>query len=637
MLLDVFQTAPAAFLAELLLKGAAVVLAAGIAIRFARRSSASQRHTIWTVALVILALLPLGLISAPELRLRAPARAPMASGAPSPTAAHGLSADETTIATSGYADRIDWHEPVAPSVDVTTTGASFVRPERKATNILAGWIRLSILAVWGSGVLVLLFLSGRSRLRVAMITRFGSTPAESREREYVLDCARALGMRRRPRVLVTHWTSVPVTWGSLRPVLLLPPGVEFWSEERMRVAVRHELAHVSRHDYVWQSVADIAIACHWPNPFAWVARRAMRQEQERACDDAVLLGGTTSPEYAEHLVEIARTSSSPRPSLTRTASRESELGQRVSDILNSSFNRAPLSAPSATVGVATALLLGLGVAGATFAAAPTTPGSVEEIWALTGDRSPEAFEVLLAQLADADPQRRGVAALSLGERGDPAAVQPLISAVTDVDPYVRENAAVALVNFGGPGPTRAVVQLTSDDLPSVRAVAAWVLGQVGSAEAAEALFRLIDAEPDPHTRHMAVMAATRIADVDVLPRFIERLATADSSRRTDLAMGLGLSGDPRALSALAELATTDESEQVRGTAVRALERIDDPGRIDVWLAAMSDSRWRVRNQALLQLAALEEDRARQAVFDALRDPEHQVRLNAAWALDEPFR
>jgi len=630
MLAEIFGSPPAAFLLELILKGTAVLAIAGVLVRIAHNASASYRHAIWAASLVVLALLPLGVLFAPEFRLPAPSFG--VSEAPLPTMVQA-SEDPAPAFVRGHTPAFS-DRGTAASESGTLSAAT---PSGSDTSRLGGYLRLAILATWALGVLAFLLINARARLRIAMITRFGSTPAESREQKLVAKGSRVLGLSRRPEVRVTHWTTLPVTWGILRPVLLLPPSVEFWSDARMRVAIHHELAHVRRRDYLWQAAADLATALQWLNPLAWFARRAMRREQERACDDQVLEQGTSSPEYAEHLVEIARAVGSRRGGRVVGPHRQSELGLRIQGLLEPAYSRTRLTSVPAWGMAAIALLLGLGISGATFAPPPTTPQNTQELWALTTDKSPEALDVLLTQLEDPDPERRGLAALSLGERRDDEARRPLIAALSDPDPFVRENAAVALVGFGGSEAIRAVVRLTGDSVTSVRSVSTWVLGELGSEVALRALLALIDVESDAHTRSMAVAAVTRITDQDFVPHLVSRLATPDETLRLDLVHALGMSAEPAVVPVLTEIIVRDESPMVRGTAIRALGEIDDPGRLDAWLAAMADSTWQVRNQSLLQLATLEEPRAHDAVIEALRDSQHQVRLNAAWALERMRR
>src|SRR5262249_36577705 len=99
---------------------------------------------------------------------------------------------------------------------------------------------------------------------------------------------------------------MPMTWGWLRPVVLLPVEAGQWTPQRKEIVLRHELAHVKRWDCLSQFIAQTACAVYWFNPLVWVAERRMCVERERACDDLVLEGGWKASDYASHLLEIAQ-------------------------------------------------------------------------------------------------------------------------------------------------------------------------------------------------------------------------------------------------------------------------------------------------------------------------------------------
>ena len=124
--------------------------------------------------------------------------------------------------------------------------------------------------------------------------------------ELARDAAQKLGLRRRVTILRSNRAVMPIPWGWLRPVVLLPSQADLWPPERRRDVLLHELAHVRRLDCLTQQLAQIACAFYWFNPLAWLAARRMRIERERACDDIVLLAGSSASDYAAHLLEIAR-------------------------------------------------------------------------------------------------------------------------------------------------------------------------------------------------------------------------------------------------------------------------------------------------------------------------------------------
>ena len=153
-----------------------------------------------------------------------------------------------------------------------------------------------------------------------------------------LDVATAtLGIVRTPRLVVSPDVSMPFTCGFMRATLVVPESAEEWSDERIDVVLRHELAHVARRDCLVQAMTQAALAVYWFHPLAWVAARHLRSERERACDDLVLATGTRGTTYAEHLLDIARsatTDSSPLAAAALAMARPSELEGRLLAILD---------------------------------------------------------------------------------------------------------------------------------------------------------------------------------------------------------------------------------------------------------------------------------------------------------------
>ena len=98
--------------------------------------------------------------------------------------------------------------------------------------------------------------------------------------------------------------SGPFTYGVFRPIVFLPYDAENWSEDALRRALRHELEHLSRADWLMHCLARMACAVYWFHPLVWIAWRRLSLEAERACDDAVLLR-ENAVEYASFLINVA--------------------------------------------------------------------------------------------------------------------------------------------------------------------------------------------------------------------------------------------------------------------------------------------------------------------------------------------
>ncbi len=140
-------------------------------------------------------------------------------------------------------------------------------------------------------------------------------------------------------------TSMPLTWGIFRPVIVLPSSAAQWHEDRRRMVLSHELAHISRHDWILQICAELTRAIYWFHPFVWLAAAQLRQESERASDDAVLRSGIAPSNYASQLLDLARTlENTGRAWSTALAiACPSNLERRFAAMLNPSINRSRLS------------------------------------------------------------------------------------------------------------------------------------------------------------------------------------------------------------------------------------------------------------------------------------------------------
>lgn len=119
------------------------------------------------------------------------------------------------------------------------------------------------------------------------------------------DCCEELGLKR-PEVLMSSRMRGPAAVGVLRPVVLLPESFAERSECELEAVLWHELAHVSRRDYLailLCRLATLPIAYH---PAAYAIWRRVRQTREMACD-ALAAAKLGSPvEYARSLVGLAK-------------------------------------------------------------------------------------------------------------------------------------------------------------------------------------------------------------------------------------------------------------------------------------------------------------------------------------------
>jgi TonB family protein len=104
-------------------------------------------------------------------------------------------------------------------------------------------------------------------------------------------------------VRISEHVSSPATFGA---VILVPPGAQTWSAEKLDAVLTHERAHVRAGDGFWSWVAQLHAALFWFTPFAWWIQRRLETLAETTSDDAVLIARHDPADYAALLLEFAR-------------------------------------------------------------------------------------------------------------------------------------------------------------------------------------------------------------------------------------------------------------------------------------------------------------------------------------------
>lgn len=95
----------------------------------------------------------------------------------------------------------------------------------------------------------------------------------------------------------------PATIGWRRPLVILPNDWREWTDAERRVVLAHEIAHISRGDYLTGLLSQFSLALHFYHPLIhWLARR-LRLEQELAAD---ALGAEVAGGRETYLITLAQ-------------------------------------------------------------------------------------------------------------------------------------------------------------------------------------------------------------------------------------------------------------------------------------------------------------------------------------------
>jgi beta-lactamase regulating signal transducer with metallopeptidase domain len=240
-----------------------------IALAFAvcaltRHARASFRHAVYAALFTLLLVLPLSKRVMPGVQLRVAVPPPSVTTAVATPTPHVLSSQPETA--------VMWRPSLS---DIYLAGVLFL-----LGSLAVGVRRLRQWAADGE-----VWLDG---------TRMAT------------EIACANGVRRALLVVISSDVSVPMTFGFRRQTIILPEAARNWNAGLVQRAMRHEIEHVGRHDWILQLMARVTCAVYWPHLFVWVAWRRFCVEAERACDDAVV-GAFEPSTYASELVALART------------------------------------------------------------------------------------------------------------------------------------------------------------------------------------------------------------------------------------------------------------------------------------------------------------------------------------------
>lgn len=218
-----------------------------------------------------------------------------------------------------------------------------------------------LLSLWavGTGVGLSALVAGLTRL--ARLASHAERVREGPWRELADDIARRYGLNRRVLLLQGSQPTLLAAWGLVQPKILLPAAASVWTEDRMRVVLAHELAHIQREDWLTQMLAEVLRSIYWFNPLVWIAGRRLRRESEHACDDAVLTLGIEPSTYAAHVAALARALNR-RYAVSLGIARPSSLEQRIAAMLNATLNRRPISRSARMVVAGTLLSATLSIA-----------------------------------------------------------------------------------------------------------------------------------------------------------------------------------------------------------------------------------------------------------------------------------
>lgn len=520
-----------------LAKGTAILVAGAICVLLARGASAAARHLIWTLTLTGALVAPVASVFVPRWSIPIPqwsvVEAPATAEVAVPAGLGGASSNVVfSLSPRTPSGPPSVPGPVVvpvgvrqdPIVDAVSAGPATSVAVVDARTELAAWEQRAepvgasvperagsawpvkilpwLIALWAVGAVIAIIPCIGGMARLSTVTRRARVMRGGRWALLVPSVMRELDVRRRVRFVELDEPVMPMTWGVLRPVVLLPAD-DFDSTIEQRLDVlRHELAHVRRYDCLTQLIAQLTCALHWFNPLVWMAAAQLRAERERACDDEVLRAGSRASDYADYLLRVARSTRMVGAAALGglAMARPSQMAGRLMAVLDDRRPRGRVSGPTSVQATVMATLIVL----ATAALAPAPVNARGAIQAPSGlahlDTALSAVAPAVPAMAAAEAVRAMPAiaptasVVSIDASGAPGSVPALLRVATaPMLPALPAASSLIAVpcdrNKGGTGEHSNTTSITSDN-GSKRWLVKWSRGDCSFEMNARGEFKL---------------------------------------------------------------------------------------------------------------------------------------------------
>jgi beta-lactamase regulating signal transducer with metallopeptidase domain len=315
------------------------LLVAGVTLgllQLLRSRSASERSMVAHFGLLALLIVPLGSMFLPQLVMEVPV----------------LSAPAA--------------EPVIP--------APVVAPQAAATGAVPSPTVAEPIALWplfyGFPAALLLAVTFLAVLRLLVLRARASVLVEPSWLSALAHAQRRMNFKHGTALLTSTDLKSPISWGVLRPVILLNDEA-IGAHHEAEAIIAHELAHVRGLDWAKLLLARLVTAIFWFNPLVWLLAREAHQLREETADDAVLEANVCNTDYAQLLVGVARHDCKGLLlSAHGVAPGKGSLSRRVRRVLDASLPRSQVAR-----GFAAGIALGVIGTAAPLAALTFTPGA----------------------------------------------------------------------------------------------------------------------------------------------------------------------------------------------------------------------------------------------------------------------
>jgi beta-lactamase regulating signal transducer with metallopeptidase domain len=261
------------------------------------------------------------------------------------------------------------HQPLS-SAEIQSILGNYptVQLEANSESILtkaSKWIEPGIpdlVNFWFLGsILFLLRLFGNLH-ELRNLRRYSSPVSDFQLEKIAYRLAGKMGITSKIQLRVTESGLSPLTFGMLRPVVLLPAALVFQlSPAQLEAILAHELAHVKRNDYLVNLLLSGLEVIFFFHPCYWWMSHTVKELREHAADDLAIQAGIEPKHLATGLAEVLNFTRQNHPQLAQAAGKKrNPTLQRIKRMLGYKTENYPQT-PIISIPMLLTLVLSLGL------------------------------------------------------------------------------------------------------------------------------------------------------------------------------------------------------------------------------------------------------------------------------------
>jgi bla regulator protein blaR1 len=210
---------------------------------------------------------------------------------------------------SGFEQRASkYHDNYSQAIDpMPTTWALWIQ---KIENQLPILVR-----IWFFGTVLFMIRFAGNVAEIRNLKKLQHQAVSSGLELRLKQLMRKMGLTRTVKLLVSIHVDVPMTYGTLKPVILFPATLLLnMPMLQLEAILAHELAHIKRNDFAVNLLQALLEVLFFFHPVFWWINRCSQEFRESACDEMAIAAGIEPRQLAFALAEVVNLHAKPIPS-----------------------------------------------------------------------------------------------------------------------------------------------------------------------------------------------------------------------------------------------------------------------------------------------------------------------------------